>query len=84
MNNIILDKNIYRFKCPHCHIDIEVLKNQINCKIFRCGIFKNSCKQIPPHTKKLECDRLVKENLIYGCGKPFKFNGKKIEICGYI
>ena len=29
-------------------------------------------KQIDPHLKKEECDRLKSKNLIYGCGKPFQ------------
>ena len=76
INNITMsvtfDNNFYRFNCPHCNRSIEVQKNQ----------------QIGPHTKKQECDRLVNEDLIYGCGKPFRFitknNINSIEICGYI
>ena len=41
-----------------------------------------------PHMKKEECDRLTREGLIYGCGKPFcikvEGNGYKIEKCDYI
>lgn len=83
-NTVLLDNNIYRFKCPHCNINIEVLKNQVNCKIFRCGIYKSTGKPIPPHTKKPECDRLVNQNLIYGCSKPFTMDGKNVNICDYI
>ena len=46
-------------------------------------------KQINPHTNKQKCDKLIKENLIYGCVKPFKITKSnddklKIEICDYI
>ena len=86
--SVIEDNNLYRFACPHCDQQIEVQKNQLNCKIFRCGILKNNFKQIGPHTKKAECDRLKENDLIFGCGKPFKFvttNGtNSIEVCGYI
>ena len=82
------DNNVYIFSCPHCEQSIEVQKNQLNCKIFRCGILKSNFKQIGPHTNKVECDRLTENNLIFGCSKPFKFvttNGtNSIEICGYI
>lgn len=37
-----------------------------------------------PHTAKVECDRLVTLGLIWGCGKPFKFDGAHPTICGYI
>ena len=33
--------------CPHCNITIEVL--ELNCQIFRCGIYKNTLEQINPH-----------------------------------
>ena len=78
------DGQYYRFQCPHCHIDIEVHQKEINCKIFRCGIFKRNGQPIGPHTKKEECEKLVSQNVIFGCGKPFKFNGTKVEICDYI
>ena len=58
-NKVDEDDKFYRFVCPHCSIDIEVQKNQLNCKIFRCGIFKNNGKQMNPHTNKLECERLM-------------------------
>ncbi len=56
-------------ECPHCKLIIEIIK--LNCGIFRCGIIKNSMKQIDPHLPKEQCDLLVNNNVIYGCGKPF-------------
>ena len=86
--SVIEDNNLYRFNCPHCNQQIEVQLKELNCRIFRCGILKSNMKQIGPHTKKVECDRLKENNLIYGCSKPFKFitkNGiNSIEICDYI
>ena len=57
-------------KCPHCDQHIEIL--EINCQIFRCGIFKDSYQQISPHLPKEICDQLSSEEKIYGCGKPFR------------
>ena len=75
-------------ECPHCKDYIFILHNETNCKIFRHGVYKNNYKQIDPHMKKEECDRLKKENLIFGCGKPFKLefiNSNYItKICDYI
>ena len=74
--------------CPHCKDFISIHKSEINCSIFRHGIFKNTFIQIDPHLNKINCDKLVFENLIFGCGKPFRLN--KInneynpEICDYI
>jgi hypothetical protein len=48
---------------------IEVI--ELNCKIFRCGIYKDTFQQINPHMIKDDCDNLVKNNLIFGCSKPF-------------
>jgi hypothetical protein len=47
---------------------------ELNCKIFRCGIYKNNFEQIDPHLNKEECDRLYNNGLIYGCSKPFMVN----------
>lgn len=66
-----MDEFIY-VPCPHCRAMIEVKHNEINCKIFRHGIYKSSNKQIDPHLCESECKRLVSENAIHGCGKPFR------------
>jgi len=74
------------YACPHCTGTIIV--DKLNCGIFRHGVFKNSGKQMDPHMKKEECDRLSSQNLIHGCGKPFQIiqKNKKFEIqtCDYI
>lgn len=72
--------------CPHCNESIIIEK--INCGIFRHGILKQNFKQIDPHSLKELCDYFVKNDLIYGCGKPFRIilqnNQFEIEICDYI
>ena len=35
--------------CPHCNQCIEVI--ELNCKIFRCGVFKKNMKQISEFQK---------------------------------
>jgi hypothetical protein len=81
---VIETEGSYFFECPHCGISIEVKIKELNCRIFRCGQFKDSGKQIPPHSSKKVCDNLAKNNLIYGCGKPFNIIEKIIKICDYI
>jgi hypothetical protein len=69
--------------CPHCQQLIEIV--ELNCRIFRCGIFKQTGEQLPPHLPKIDCDRLV--DVIYGCGKPFLINESEpyvATICDYI
>ena len=69
--------------CPHCNMFIIIA--ELNCKIFRCGIYKNNFEQIPPHSNKALCDELAANNLIYGCGKPFRIDeNNKALICDYI
>lgn len=80
-------------ECPYCKDNKDIEENiliylkDINCAIFRHGAYKDSGKQIPPHTPKEECDRLFKEGKIDGCGKPYeiiKDNGEyKIQKCDY-
>jgi hypothetical protein len=45
---------------------------------------KDTFEQIPPHSSKEECDRLKKEDLIYGCGEPFMVKDGIAEDCDYI
>jgi hypothetical protein len=76
--------------CPHCQQMCEII--ELNCCIFRCGIYKSNQQQIPPHLPKINCDELVTRDLIYGCGKPFQItiyeeNGEKkykVVACDYI
>ncbi len=76
------------FTCPHCTYPIQIFKHEMNCKIFRHAVYKNNFRNINPHASKLECDNLITNNLIYGCGKPFRLvqSGKELvaEICDYI
>jgi len=79
-------KNIIVVECPHCNLLIEI--DEINCAIFRHGILKKNNKQINPHASKQECDNYINNNMIIGCGKPFKLvsenNEHKAVICDYI
>lgn len=75
-------------KCPHCNEYIEISEKEINCSIFRHGIYKHNMKQIDPHSKKELCDMFFNKKIIYGCGKPFKLILKdgiyNCIICDYI
>jgi len=56
-------------KCPHC--GCPVIIDQLNCNLFRHGVFKDTNEQINPHATDEECDNYISKDLIYGCGKPF-------------
>lgn len=94
MSELVDKENVHLVvKCPHC--DEYVLIEKLNCCIFRHGILKCNGKQIDPHADKKQCDLLIKNKEIYGCGKPFRIivivseNEEKkeifkAEICDYI
>jgi len=64
---------------------IIVELKDLNCRIFRHAVYKETGEPIPPHAPKEECDRLFDNGLIYGCGKPFRINeNNDIEVCDYI
>lgn len=70
-------------KCPHCNE--YVLIDSIACGIFRHGIYKSNYKQINPHAPKNFCDDLVTKDIIFGCGKPFKYMGTGEPVmCDYV
>lgn len=72
--------------CPHCNDLISI--EELNCKIFRHGVMKDTGKQINPHASKIECNEYITNNLVYGCAKPFRIiedkNNYIVEICDYI
>ena len=84
-----MDNNYIIINCPHCKDNIIIFKTEFNCKIFRHGVYKNTLQQIEPHMPKIDCENLINNNLIYGCGKPFKIietnlNNYTAMICEYI
>jgi hypothetical protein len=81
--------DFYQLTCPHCEGTIIVQTNELNCRIFRHGVFLANGEPIPPHSPQTECERLVSENLIVGCGKPFQVvhqedGSEQAVACDYI
>lgn len=68
--------------CPNCDNYIEIL--ELNCCIFRHGVYKVSKQQINPHSPKDVIEQLIKDDLILGCGKPFKIVNGLAVVCEYI
>jgi len=71
-------------KCPHCNDNIIIYHTDINCKIFRHAVYKHNLQPINPHSSKQICDDLVLNNQVFGCAKPFTFDGINAKICDYI
>ena len=72
--------------CPHCEGTIEII--ELNCHIFRHGVYKSNGQQIDPHAPQNICEQLIANNEIDGCGKPFqiiKENDVYVAVvCAYI
>ena len=68
--------------CPHCNTPIII--EQLNCGIFRCGVFKDTYNQVDPHLSKTECEKLIVQNKVYGCCKPFQILNNIVVVCDYI
>jgi|694.fasta_scaffold08321_13 hypothetical protein len=87
----IQEENVFVFLCPNCDGTVIVHQSEINCQIFRHAILKDNGQQVNPHLCKSDCDHLYKNNLIYGCGKPFRIfrdnensSWNYVDICDYI
>ena len=74
---------MFTVECPHCHC--QILIEAINCRIFRHAVYKHNGEPINPHASEDECNRLVEEDRVLGCAKPFRLNDQnQPEICDYI
>lgn len=77
----IIPDQCYIFECPHCELPVQVAKNEVNCHIFVHGSMRSTGEQVNPHSTKEHCDRLIAQDLIYGCCKPFKlFRGQNGDV----
>lgn len=72
------------YNCPHCDAELIINDNDINCGIFRHGVIIQTLQQISSHETEERCKFYSDNNLIYGCGKPFRITNLKIEKCDYI
>jgi len=93
---VSLDGGVYTFECPNCDGWIEVPINQVNCHIFRHAYYFSSLpngsivltEQLNPHASLEVCEKLLSENRIVGCAKPFRLEKQEEKYvakqCGYI
>ena len=56
--------------CPHCSDPIII--EELNCCIFRHGIFKETAAQIDPHSSEELCNYYISEKKYMGVGNRFK------------
>ncbi len=74
----------YVFECPHCDGVVVVNIHEVNCQIFRHAVLKQNGEQINPHAPQQECDYLFVNDLVWGCGKPFRVTYPTVDKCDYI
>ena len=65
-------------ECPHCGLMLQIAN--VRCGTFRCGAYKRDMRPLPPHSSREVCENAVANGEIYGCGMPFKYNGKDTPI----
>ena len=80
------DNEFWVFDCPYCGTSTIVHKREVNCIIFRCGVYKSTGQQINPHMPKVQCDQLVSTDAVYGCARPYRVlvSQKLVQKCDYI
>lgn len=79
-----LESDSFLFPCPHCKELCLVPRELIRCTIFRHAVFKRDFRFVNPHATREECEAWLRDGLVYGCAKPFTFDGVTVRKCGYI
>ncbi|NDE17926.1 hypothetical protein EBZ80_23675 [bacterium] len=90
--SVIEDGAWLSFACPHCHVWVTVHRPEVNCGIFRHGVFRETGQPVPPHASQPDCEQWHATDQIWGCGKPFRLSrgaggvddGFRVDICDYI
>ena len=85
MNEIVysIEDETYYFLCPWCEMMTSVHNTEIRCTIFRHANFKDF-SFVPPHASEDVCKSWLKDGIVWGCTKPFIFDGKTVKKCDYI
>jgi hypothetical protein len=68
------------YECPWCSTSIQIVA--VNCNVYRCGQFKDTGDQLPPHMPEKESEEL-KESY-WGCGKPITLQNGQLVKCAWI
>ena len=88
MSQLVLCDQFYIFQCPQCQDFIMVKDNELNCRIFRHGVYKDTFQPINPHAPQSLCQQLLVADQIYGCGRPFQIVDRQGQLysqcCPYI
>jgi hypothetical protein len=68
------NERLIMFTCPYeeCQGTITVAPNQVNCGVFRHGVYKATGRPIGAHLSKSKCLELIHQQKVYGCAQPFR------------
>ena len=61
-----VEENTFYFECPNCNIMCQVPRSEIRCTIFRHANFKKDMSFVHPHASIEECDRWIKDDIVWG------------------
>jgi hypothetical protein len=78
------EERTYYFECPHCMGMCQVPRELVRCRIFRHAVSRVTLQYMDPHATEEACAGWVERGEIYGCGRPFTFDGRTARTCGYI
>lgn len=73
----------YYFACPHCSGMCAVRRSDIRCTIFRHAMWLDG-RFVPPHASRRECEQWLRNREVFGCARPFRFDGERVSVCDYI
>lgn len=79
-----VDGDLYVVVCPNCGGGCVISQRDLNCQVFRHAVVIATGQPLNPHAGQAECERMLTENKIRGCGAPFRFDGETATKCGYI
>jgi hypothetical protein len=74
--NIKYDIKMIITTCPSCQGDVIILEEEIACGVFRHAVYKNGT-DVGQHSSKEYMDGLIKNDLVWGCGRPFRLEKKE-------
>lgn len=68
-NQLFKNLGDFYINCPHCDDIIYITK--IKCAMFLHAVDKTTMKQLSPHSKWYQVDKLKRDGNMVGCGERF-------------
>ena len=58
--------------CPNCGAKIVIKRGEENCRVFICGVHRDTGRQLPPHDEAGAAALVVQGKVVLGCGKQMR------------